>query len=86
MANESVTISLKRYNELKDKSDFFNSEYVIGKFNFPDGSKSNLWIKDEVLQEIEEDYKLKILEYKAKVRHRNTFKFWKWRLTIKTIK
>ncbi len=84
-----ATLTLAEYDDLKLKADFFNSEYIAMRCTFkeswnPDGTQ--MWVKDEVLKEIEDSHKKELEEYKERIRSRNTLKFWKWRLTLKTVR
>ena len=86
MLEETVNISLSRYDELKAMSDYFKSDYVVGNLSFTAESKKQFWLKDEVIQEMNDHYKLNIEKYKERTRNRFTFKFWKYRIKISRIK
>jgi len=87
MEHEEVTLSLARFLSMKQKEDFFDSEYVAMRCPFligfnPDASQ--MWVKDEVLSELEKEYRAEAAKHKK--RFRFMFKFWKWRVIVKLSK
>jgi hypothetical protein len=83
MIYEKVTISLQRYNELMLKSDFFDSNYVAANFDFINDTKTQLWIKDDIIKEVEDYHRSAVVSYKNKIRSRCTLRFWRWKLSLK---
>ena len=86
MLYENVTININRYNELKNKADFFDSNYIAVHFEFLGNNSKKLWTKDEILKEIEDYHNKRMVEYKDKIRSKFTLKFWRWRILFKSSK